>query len=48
LILNRFHDRWDEPNASDRLGSDAPNRVVAERFCPIIRRGSFELLRRCR
>lgn len=34
LILSHVWDHWDEPNDSREIGSDAPNRVVAEQFCP--------------
>jgi hypothetical protein len=32
LVLNRAWDSWNEPNRSIEYGSDAPNRVVRERF----------------
>ena len=32
LVLNRAWDTWNEPNRSIEYGSDAPNRVVRERF----------------
>jgi len=33
LLLTNFWTGWYEPNASSKFGSDAPNRVVADRFC---------------
>jgi hypothetical protein len=33
LILTNFWTGWFEPNASSDFGSDAPNQVVADRFC---------------
>jgi hypothetical protein len=33
VLLTNFWTGWYEPNASSRFGSDAPNRVVANRFC---------------
>jgi hypothetical protein len=32
LVLNPDWDTWDEPNRSTEYGSDAPNRVVRDRF----------------
>jgi len=49
LILSHVWDNWDEPNGSRNLGSDAPNRVVRERFCRVDDHGpSYELWQRCR
>jgi hypothetical protein len=48
LILNAAYDLWDEPNASSRYGSDAPNRVVARDFCLRNRYGTFRVYQRCR
>ncbi len=50
LLLTNFWTGWYEPNASSIFGSDAPNQVVASRFCLV---GNYEdalvlLLRRCR
>jgi hypothetical protein len=49
LILSRVWDGWDEPNDSRLFGSDEPNQVVDELFCPV---GDFEpyfeVYRRCR
>lgn len=49
LILSRVWDAWDEPNDSRLFGSDEPNQVVDELFCPV---GDFEpyfeVYRRCR
>lgn len=33
LLLTNFWTGWYEPNASSNRGSDAPNQVVAEKFC---------------
>ncbi|MFZ4718067.1 MAG: hypothetical protein ACOYMR_01495 [Ilumatobacteraceae bacterium] len=33
LILTNFWTGWFEPNASSTFGGDAPNQVVADRFC---------------
>lgn len=49
LILTNFWTGWYEPNASSEFGSDAPNQVVADKFCLV---GNFEdalvlLYRRC-
>jgi hypothetical protein len=35
LVLSHVWDAWIEPNDSRLFGSDAPNRVVAEQFCPL-------------
>lgn len=53
LILSHVWDPWDEPNDSRALGSDAPNRVVAEQFCLVGGYGRedapyFLLYERCR
>ena len=49
LVLTNFWTGWFEPNASSGFGSDAPNQVVADRFCLV---GNYEnalvlLYRRC-
>ncbi|MFM8531244.1 MAG: hypothetical protein ACKOD2_16535, partial [Ilumatobacteraceae bacterium] len=49
LLLTNFWTGWDEPNASSEFGSEAPNQVVADRFCLV---GNWEdalvlLYRRC-
>ena len=49
LLLTNFWTGWYEPNASSEFGSDAPNQVVADRFCLV---GNWEdalvlLYRRC-
>jgi hypothetical protein len=33
VVLSTVWDDWDEPNDSRHIGSDAPNRVLADRFC---------------
>ncbi len=38
VILSRVWDAWTEPNDSRKVGSDAPVRVLEERFCLV---GSF-------
>lgn len=49
LVLSHVWDDWDEPNDSRIVGSDAPNEVVRERFCPVGDQGpSFQVYRRCR
>ncbi len=49
MILSSVWDDWREPNDSRELGSDEPNRVLEEHFCPV---GDFDgfyrLYRRCR
>jgi len=32
LVLNRFYDNWNEPNASGHFGPDAPNQIVKSQF----------------
>lgn len=49
VILTNFWTGWYEPNASVEFGSDAPNRVIAEKFCLV---GNYDdalvlLYRRC-
>jgi hypothetical protein len=49
LLLTNFWTGWYEPNASSEFGSDAPNQVVADKFCLV---GNWEdalvlLYRRC-
>jgi hypothetical protein len=39
LLLTNFWTGWYEPNASSNFGSDAPNQVVADRFCLV---GDYE------
>jgi hypothetical protein len=49
LILSHVWDGWDEPNDARKLGSDAPNQVVDELFCPVGDYSPhFEVYRRCR
>lgn len=48
LILSHIWDVWIEPNGSQELGSDAPNQVVREEFCPVgDYQPYFEVYRRC-
>ena len=48
LVLSKIWAGWNEPNASAQLGSDAPNRVVAEQFCRVGPPGTYvELWHRC-
>ena len=48
LILSHVWDNWEEPNASLDLGSDAPNQVVRDTFCPVGDYAPyFEVYRRC-
>jgi len=49
VLLTNFWTGWYEPNSSSEFGSDAPNRVVADRFCLV---GNWEdalvlLYRKC-
>lgn len=46
LVLNRFWDRWTEPNASSQHGPDAPNEVVRAQFELRRKVGDFEVYRR--
>ena len=39
LILTNFWTGWYEPNASSNRGSEAPNQVVADKFCLV---GNYE------
>jgi hypothetical protein len=39
VLLTNFWTGWYEPNASSEFGSDAPNQVVADRFCLV---GNYE------
>lgn len=49
LILSTVWNSWSEPNDSRLVGSDAPNREVAEHFCEVGDQGvSYQLYRRCR
>jgi hypothetical protein len=48
LVLNRFWDRWKEPNASSQHGPDAPNEVVRTQFELRRKVGDFEVYRRKR
>ena len=47
LILSKVWEGWNEPNASTEFGSDAPNRVVDERFCRVVGGRFVELWHRC-
>jgi len=44
LILSHVWDRWDEPNDSRELGSDAPNQVVRDQFCALNPETDFYVL----
>jgi hypothetical protein len=47
-VLTRVWDDWDEPNDSRVVGSDEPNQVLREQFCPVgVYEELFELYRRC-
>ena len=39
VLLTNFWTGWYEPNASSEFGSDAPNQVIADRFCLV---GNYE------
>ncbi|HEX2578148.1 MAG TPA: hypothetical protein VHK88_17500 [Aquihabitans sp.] len=48
LVLSHIWDAWDEPNSSRDFGSDEPNQVVREQFCPVGDYAPyFEVYRRC-
>ncbi|HEV7722539.1 MAG TPA: hypothetical protein VGO60_14705 [Iamia sp.] len=44
LILSHVWDPWSEPNDSRLFGSDAPNQVVADQFCPLNPETDFYVL----
>jgi hypothetical protein len=46
LILSRLWDDWNEPNESSKLGSDAPMRVVEEKFQLCARNDAYAVYRR--
>jgi hypothetical protein len=46
LILTSRYNNWNEPNASQRPGSDAPEKVVRDRFTLCDRIGPFAIYRR--
>jgi hypothetical protein len=48
LILSDAWSGWEEPNDSAGQGSDRPNEVVEDHYCPVEDAGTFRLLRRCR
>lgn len=48
VILNHEWDFSNEPNGSQKLGSDEPNQVVKSLFCMVEKAPPLELLRRCR
>lgn len=48
LIVSDVWSGWIEPNESAHARSQAPNEVMAQKFCPAARAGLFELLERCR
>lgn len=48
LVLTSEWDAWNEPNASMRPGSDAPNRAVARLFCLRATDGVYRVYTRCR
>ena len=48
LILSHIWDGWQEPNDSQKFGSDAPNQVVKRDFCPVGDYAPyFEVFHRC-
>ena len=47
VILSRVWDEFHEPNDSQELGSDRPNRVLRRRFCTVLDLPLYELLERC-
>ena len=44
LILSNVWNAWDEPNDSRDFGSDAPNQVVDDQFCPLNPETDFYIL----
>jgi hypothetical protein len=49
VLLTGFWDGWYEPNSSIEYGSDAPNQVLRDQFCPVssYEDGLVVLYRRC-
>ena len=47
LVLTARHDDWQEPNASTRFRSAAPNSYVSTHFCIRAHSGTYALLVRC-
>ena len=43
-------DGFDEPNDSEKFGSDKPNQVLRDKFCSVsvYGNGLYELLKRCK
>ena len=46
LVLSRLWDKWDEPNESAKFGSDAPLRVVEQKFQLCFRNAAYSVYRR--
>ena len=46
LVLSRLLDTWNEPNESSKFGSDAPMRVVQEKFQLCARNDAYSVYRR--
>jgi hypothetical protein len=46
LVLTHHWDSWNEPNESVKFGSDAPTRVVQEKFQLCAQYGSYDVYRR--
>jgi hypothetical protein len=46
LVLSRLWDDWNEPNESSKFGSDAPMKVVEEKFQLCARNDAYALYRR--
>jgi hypothetical protein len=46
LVLTHHWDSWSEPNESVKFGSDAPTRVVQEKFQLCAQYGSYDVYRR--
>jgi len=47
VILDRQLDQWNETNGSGQFGSQAANRIISRRFCPVAQFGLYEVLLRC-
>jgi len=46
LVLSRLWDGWNEPNESSKFGSDAPMRVVEQKFQLCFRNGAYAIYRK--
>ena len=46
LVLSRLWDNWNEPNESSKFGSDAPQRVVEQKFQLCFRNAVYSIYRK--